>query len=303
MSFAVDDKYFRPGYGALLFLVIGVVWLPALDFLVFIYVQTPRLAVWFHLIKGFGFVLFSGVILYWVSKSRNRRVRETTQELRETLQQTHVLHRILRHNLRNKCNVIVGHAETLRETSDSTAAATIKQTAEELLEMSEQSRVLREVSLGDQSTREIDLVETVHEILADLADTNSPAQFRTQLPAEATVTAHPDIRYAIREVILNAIEHGKGTVGVHIETSATGEVSVVVTDAGTGFPPLERRVLEEGFIETQMRHSQGLGLWIVRSLLNASDGTLSIESGPESKTTVRLTFHSTVKVALRQFLE
>jgi signal transduction histidine kinase len=297
-----DDRTSRPGYLAGGYLLVGAVWILLSDYLVFTFVDSPTLITRIQIAKGWGFVALSAATLYYVGHTGDNRVRETTAELRSTLQQTHVLHRILRHNLRNKGNVIVGHADRLVEATDAPGASTIKRKAEELLEVSEQSRILREVSLGEHSTTELDLVERVEKALGDVRARYPDTEVRVQLPEEAKVTAHPEIDHAIREVVLNAIEHGEGEVTVSVEQLEDGDVELVVTDDGPGFPPMERRVLEEGFMETQTHHSRGLGLWIVRSLLNASDGTLAIESEPDQPTTVRLTFRSSAEVALRRFL-
>jgi signal transduction histidine kinase len=302
MDTSPDDWTARPGYLAGVYLLVGLVWVLLTDYLVVTFVESAARSAQLQLVKGWGFVALSAALLYYVGHRGDTRVRETTAELRATLQQTHVLHRILRHNLRNKGNVIVGYASRIAESGDVTGASIIKRKAEELLEVSEQSRILREVSLGEHSTVELDLVARVQTALDDVRTRYPDADLRVELPPSAEVVAHPEIDHAIREVVLNAIEHGDGEVGVRVELLDDGDVELVVTDDGPGFPAMERRVLEEGFIETQTHHSQGLGLWIVRSLLNASDGSLAIESGPDQSTTVQLTFEGSMEGALRRFL-
>lgn len=45
-------------------------------------------------------------------------------------------------------------------------------------------------------------------------------------------------------------------------------------------------MLEEGFLKPQTHHSQAIGLWGAQSLLNASDGTLSVEESDAQEMTV-----------------
>lgn len=281
------------------YVLVGVAWLLGMSYLAA--TQSPRLAGQLYAVSGGLFVVVSGGVLYTVSRRGDRQLERTTTELQQTLQQTHVLHRILRHNLRNHCNVIIGHADELGG-DDSEAAATIRRNADELIEVSEQCRILRDVALGERPTADVDLVATVEAALDTLEEKYPELEYRCDLPRTAPVTAHPDIDHAVREVLLNAHQHGEGVVSVRVDTDADGRRFVEVTDQGSGFPEMEREVLREGFIETQRHHSQGLGLWIVRSLLNASEGSLSVESADSEETTVRLTFEPTVDAAIEQFL-
>jgi sensor histidine kinase regulating citrate/malate metabolism len=49
-----------------------------------------------------------------------------------------------------------------------------------------------------------------------------------------------------------------------------------VADEGPGFGEIDRAALARGE-ETQLEHSSGLGLWLVRWTVTSSGGTLSIE--------------------------
>lgn len=281
----------------------GVAWVLGASYLAT--TLSPRLAGQIYVVSGTLLVVASGGLLYRVRERGDQQIQRTTTELQQTLQQTHVLHRILRHNLRNHCNVIMGYADQLDPDgtgATSAAAATIRRNADELIEVSEQCRILREVALGERPTTDIDLVTTVEATLATLEEKYPELEYRCDLPETAPVSAHPDVDHAIREVLVNAHEHGAGEIVVHVDTDTDGRRFVEVTDQGSGFPEMERKVLREGFIETQQHHSQGLGLWIVRSLLNASGGSLSVESVDTAETTVRLTFEPTVDAAIEQFL-
>lgn len=299
---SATDRTGRPGVRAAIFMAVVGGWVLGSTYLIGSRVAAPARATQLHLLNGLVIVVISGTVVYLVGRDGETRLRETTTELRSTLQQTHVLHRVLRHTLRNTGNVIVGNAERIEATDESDAATTIRRKAEELLDVSEQSRILREVSLGEHSTTDVDISATVASVVAELEDRYLESDIDVDRPPTATVTAHPDVDHAVREVIVNAIEHGDGRVTVRVTRREDGDVTVAVTDEGPGFPEMERTVLEEGFLETQTRHSQGLGLWIVRSLLNASNGSLSIDSEPDEETTVRLTFTGTVEGAIRQFL-
>lgn len=63
---------------------------------------------------------------------------------------------------------------------------------------------------------------------------------------------------------------------------------LTVSDDGPGLPEMERAVLEEGK-EGPLTHSQGLGLWVVWTVVNQSGGELEISTTEGGGTSVQIT--------------
>ena len=77
------------------------------------------------------------------------------------------------------------------------------------------------------------------------------------------------------------------SASVMIEVCETdGLVHVRVADDGPGIPETERRILEEG--ETPLRHSSGVGLWLVYCFAEQSGHELSFERTSSGGSEVRL---------------
>jgi signal transduction histidine kinase len=53
-----------------------------------------------------------------------------------------------------------------------------------------------------------------------------------------------------------------------------------VSDDGPGMPEMEAEVLETGE-ETSLRHGQGLGLWMARTIVRQAGGDVSVDTGPD----------------------
>lgn len=286
-----------------IYLAFGFAWIVLSDRLVFALVDSPAMHTHLQTLKGWIFVAASGVLLYGLTAYSHTELQEANGELRETLQQTHVLYRVLRHNLRNKCTVIAGTAERLRPDGGNTAVDIIERNTADLIALSEKSGLLREVSLKDRSIVEVDLVQEVVNVVTDIEATRSDAVIRIDLPDEAVVAAHPDIQQAVHELVTNAIEHSGGEpVTVRVVNENANGTSVFVTDQGPGLPEMERTVLEDGVIETQTYHSRGLGLWLVRALVRESNATVVVESNNGQGTTVRLTFEPSSEAIIEWFL-
>lgn len=214
-----------------------------------------------------------------------------------------VLDRVLRHNLRNKANIILGHAAALasaRDDETATAATTIGAAARELLSLSEQARRYREASTDDRPTTPVDLVAIVSEVTERLSDRHPHAVIETSLPATAVVDGTQSLSLVVHELVENAIVHNDSTEPwVRVEVVPVHEggderVSVRVVDDGPGIPEADRRLLTGGLEEHPIRHGSQLGVWVVSSLVTSLDGKVSVEPRSPRGSAVTATFPSVV---------
>jgi signal transduction histidine kinase len=223
------------------------------------------------------------------------------QDVSQYRQHINVLDRVLRHNLRNKANIILGHAAALasdRDDETATAATTIGAAARELLSLSEQARRYREVSTDDRPTTAIDVVSVVSEVTERLSRKYSQAVVETSLPVAAVVQATQSLSLVVHEVVENAIVHNdRPDPWVRVEVVRVHEggderVSIRVADDGPGIPPEDRRLLTGGLEEHPIRHGSQLGVWVVSSLVTSLNGSVSVEPRTPRGSVVTMTFPS-----------
>ena len=220
----------------------------------------------------------------------------TTRRLRE--QQLHVLNRVLRHNIRNGMNVILGRATFLTEAVDEPAAAhaeAIETKANALASVGDKVSAVRSLLEDGHPETSIDASRLVSAVAESYRERYHEATIRTWAVDDATITADERVEVALGELIENAIVHNDQpeptvTVTVDSETQSDGEwVDIVVADDGPGIPTHEQ-VMIESERETQLEHGSGLALWIVYWTASLFGGEIMIEdrSPRGARVTLRL---------------
>jgi signal transduction histidine kinase len=214
-------------------------------------------------------------------------VRDVTR-LVTRQQRLEVLNRILRHNVRNDVTVIQGSAIEIGRGSDGRTAelaARIEDRSESLLSVSEKGRDVERLFDPSGDTW-VDAATFVDELLAGLRERYPEGEVTTSVAVGEFRTD----RNALRLVETALVYSGESpTVDVSVVRCDDG-VRVVVADDGPGIPASELDPVREGG-ESSLRHSSGLGLWLVNWGAQALGTDLS--SDVADGTTVSLTLPET----------
>jgi two-component sensor histidine kinase len=192
-----------------------------------------------RLAGGWTVVGVSSLFLYGALTYHRRRAEAARRELETSNQQLQVLSRVFRHNVRNDLNVIRGYADLLGERVDDDRSRalleTIRETTDDVVEISEKLRVIEESS-PDAPAGRIDLVEAAREAAADVDDPD--ATVTLEAPEEAWIRADRSVEYPIREVFENAVTHNDAStrrVEARVEENGTS-TCLEVSDNGPGIP-------------------------------------------------------------------
>jgi PAS domain S-box-containing protein len=207
--------------------------------------------------------------------------RDVTDRRRQD-RQLEVIDRLLRHNLRNDMNVILGHAEAARETLEGTCRERmdriVSKTSDLLATADKQREIVRLLNRGN-APESVDIADAVRGSISSIRKKYPAAEVRTDLPDTALASAVPTVGRAVAELLENAIEHsetGEPSVTVSVEATADA-VEVVVVDGCPPIPDWEHQVLTGEHEGGDLLHSSGLGLWLVRWAVDLSDAALTFE--------------------------
>lgn len=209
-------------------------------------------------------------------------VARDVTELHERERRLSVLDRVLRHNLRNKLNLVLAYAEDIAEDATDpdvrAGASDILTVVEELLSVSRDARRFQaSIDPAEGSVGHVDLVERIARAVDEVGSAHPEARWAVDLPDSAPVRAHEAIELAVEELLENAVVHADvAEPTVEVSLSRGGEVTELrVADEGPGLGELERSAILSGE-ETPLQHSTGLGLWLVRWTVTSSGGSLHI---------------------------
>lgn len=191
-------------------------------------------------------------------------LQDVTEE-NQRKERLEVLNRILRHNVRNKCNVINGYAAFIEEHTDDeqlvAAGSTIEEATTDLVALSEKARASA-AALADDTVVE---TVTVRSLVDGFGSQPTGERVTLDLPDELTVETRPQVAsLVVSNLVENGLEHGEGRVRVSARrTPERDAVVITVEDEGDGVPVHEREVIETGK-ESPLEHGSGIGLWVAR---------------------------------------
>ncbi|MFW5939795.1 MAG: PAS domain-containing sensor histidine kinase [Halolamina sp.] len=203
-----------------------------------------------------------------------------------------VMDNLLRHNLRNDLNVVLGQADLIDAESPQAAeqVAVIRRVSNQLLETAEKEREVIELITDRQSRELVDLEGVVESSVTTVRDRYPQGVIDVETLTPAVVRGRAELELAVDELLENAILHSSSerprvtislrTVGRHAE--------LTVEDEHTAIPPIEADVLTGDHDMTNVYHSSGLGFWLVYWAVELSNGHVAVDSGEEQGNRITL---------------
>ena len=229
-------------------------------------------------------------------------LREVTEERQVERQQRNFVATVS-HELRTPLTSIIGYTDLLRETLGPLEAkparylTVISRNAERLERLVAELLFVAQVDAG---RFELDLAEVeLAEIAATSYETALPVAESRQLKLGLTIESRPTLTadparlaQAVDNLVSNALKFTPEAGSVDIRVSASGRMAILtVADTGIGIPQSEQARIGERFFRSTTAGEfaiggTGLGMAIVKMIVGAHHGDVSLESEPGLGTTV-----------------
>jgi PAS domain S-box-containing protein len=225
---------------------------------------------------------------------------ETTQIVVEGLditdkkqhrQHLEVLHRVMRHNMRNDLMKLRGwtqNAATASTHEERVAAADrVTDILDSWEKMSTEIKEIQETFHSDPE--QID--NTPEEIpLSEVIDAQRTAYPETTFEVTDTTPSDVHVPVSVKKAMTESIDNAvKSTttetpeISISVERMKNDWLRIEVADNGPGMPEAEAAVLETGE-ETPLIHGKGMGVWKIRMLTKRIGGDISVDTDTDGTT-------------------
>lgn len=219
------------------------------------------------------------------------RLRQQLEARNETLQrrneQLDDFAGVLAHDLRNPLTVVKGNLELMQEDSETEPVEAMEEGVERMEEIIDDTLMLARQRENVQNVTSIEL--------ADFAQT-CWRRVETKdgtLTVESPGTIQGDrsrLSHVFENLYRNSIQHGGDDVTVTVGALEDG---FYIEDDGPGIPAATReKIFESGFSKTQ--HGTGFGLSIVREIVRAHGGAITVSAGSDGGARFEITGLDTV---------
>ena len=230
-----------------------------------------------------------------VARDVSRR-RDSEHELARKRDQLRALNRVLRHDIRNDMQIVLGLGGLLEEHVDEEGAEylrTILDTGEHVVELTKSSRDLARTVAGEAELplESVPLDETLRAEIDRRREAfgHATIELRGDVP-DVDVRANDLLSSVFRNLLNNAVQHSDRetpTVEVTADMTRGDHTAIVrIADDGPGIAPGRREAVfgkEEKGIDSE---GTGLGLYLVQSLVEQYGGEVWIEDNEPRGTVV-----------------
>lgn len=222
-------------------------------------------------------------------------LRETTaaEQARRRLDSLEFINELLRHNVLNGMQIIQMHSELLEEEVDEEGEehlTLIQERADSIVELVDNVRKLMESISEEHRLEPVNLTRILRRSVSKASDTYQTAKFETEMPESCMVRADQLLGTVFDNILSNAVDHNDADIPrVSVRVRGEDDTAIVaVEDNGPGIPESKREIYFQPGEREVEEYGQGLGLYLVKTLINRYDGEVWIEDNEPRGTTVKV---------------
>ncbi|MFW6305303.1 MAG: PAS domain S-box protein, partial [Candidatus Saliniplasma sp.] len=204
-------------------------------------------------------------------------------EQKQTQEREKFLHTLLRHDLKNKSQIVQGYLQLIEEEGkiDEETQELVKKAIKgnkDSINLINKVRLL--LSAQEEEKEQIDIVSAVHEALDKCGDLAEDRGFdlEVECPEEGClVQGGALMKEAFSNIIENSVYHSNGSK-IKVSSQEMGdEIRYTIEDDGKGISEGKKEDIFYRGYTTDKKRGTGLGMFIVRMLLNSYGGRIEVK--------------------------
>ncbi|WP_254545371.1 sensor histidine kinase [Halomarina pelagica] len=235
------------------------------------------------------------------SERRRRALADERRNLARERERTAFLNHLLRHNVLNAMNVVLGRADSLSSHVDDDGRdhlGSITRCSEDVVTLVQNvSTITRVVSEERETALEsVDLSETLERGVENLRLAYDEAEVVARVPPGIEVWADGLLSEVFENLLLNAVQHNDDSPRVTVTASVAedgGSAVVSIADDGPGIPDDAKRKLFRASHAELSRSGHGVGLVITRVLVRRYGGDIRVEDNEPTGTVFHVELRTT----------
>ena len=203
-----------------------------------------------------------------------KKSEEAIKDLTETIG---TINKILRHDILNDLTLLLNIVDSCKD-GDEKMKKSIFATINKSVSLIERMRELELAVTSGEDLKQCTVLEIVGSVIR-----NYP-EIEFKVKGNCIVFADEALSSVIDNIVRNAIVHGK-TKRIDIAMTESKEYCKIrIADYGIGVPDkIKKKIFEEGFSYGEIR-SSGLGLYIVKKVIERYGGTIEVEDNKPNGT-------------------
>lgn len=216
----------------------------------------------------------------------------TIERIRQ--QRLTVLNRVLRHNLRNELNIIMGYASFLEQETDNPKdyATEIKVKVDELLQIGEKARTIETIVGSQEDPTSAEVSTVVRQTVEAVRSSNPNCSIELESTKTNAMVNQPVLSAVLREIIENGCEHNTADeplvrIILRVDDASERLISITIEDNGPGIPIHELAPVREQ-TETALEHGSGIGLWLIDWGMSTLNGDIEFRGNNPTGTKITL---------------
>jgi signal transduction histidine kinase len=237
------------------------------------------------LLLGANLGILFGVVA-GINRAQAKEKAELAERARTQREGMAFLNHLLRHHVLNGVTIINGYTDELRrEGVPDEHVDIIERQSDRIVTLVENVQTLVDSLSEEAEPKPIDLADVAERAVADARETHPDVTFELDCEA-AVVRADEFFRTVLDNLLSNAVEHHDGEPNVRVVVEAGDPVVVRVTDDGPGIPRDVRESFADKGDMTTAVAGDGLGLYLVHTLVRNYGGSVRITDNEPRGSTV-----------------